>query len=138
MKKLKQVFLVLLLLDSLAVFGIWVMNLTSGAFPNGVFVGHEEISLPILHLIAEFLMAATTLVGVIGFWRRKPWAKGITLLGLGMFTYSAINSMGWAILNDPVQAVPMVFTILVVLAAFPVLIHSKKKNDPGGMEGKNQ
>lgn len=138
MKKLKQVLLVLLLIDSLAVFGIWVMNLTGGAFPNGVFVGQEEISLPILHLIAEFLMAATTLVGVIGIWRRKPWAKGITLLGLGMFTYSAINSMGWAILNDPVQAIPMVVTILVVLAAVPVLIESKKKNNLGGMEGKNQ
>lgn len=126
MKKLKQILIVLLVLDSLAVFGIWGMNLASGAFPNGVFVGQEEISLPILHLIAEFLMAATTLVGVIGVWRHKPWATGITLLGLGMFTYSAVNSMGWAILNDPVQAVPMVFTILVVLVSVPVLMHSKK------------
>jgi len=122
MEKFKRIILVLLVISSLGVFIIWGMNLTGGAFPEGVFVGSQETSLPIFHLAVEFLMALVTLVGVIGIWRNKPLGNGLTLFGMGMFTYSAINSMGWTVLNDPIQFIPMVFTLLVVIAALPILI----------------
>jgi len=122
MEKFKNLLLVLLLILSLAIFGIWGVNFAGGAFSEGVFVGQPETALPIFHLVAEFLMATLTLVGVIGFWRKKQWAKGLTLFGMGMFTYSAINSMGWAVINDPAQAIPMGITLIIVVAGLPFLI----------------
>lgn len=125
MQKMKNLLLVLLLILSLAIFGIWGVNFAAGAFPDGVFAGQQETSLPIFHLAAEFLMAALTMVGVFGFWRKKHWAKGLTLFGMGMFTYSAINAMGWALINDPVQAIPMGITLVVVAAGLPFFIKYK-------------
>jgi len=122
MEKFKNLLLALLLILSLAIFGIWGMNFAAGAFEEGLFVGQPETALPIFHLVAEFLMAVLTLVGVIGFWRKKQWAKGLTLFGMGMFTYSAINSMGWAVINDPVQAIPMGITLIIVAAGLPFVI----------------
>lgn len=121
MEKFTKAVLLLLVIASLGVFIIWGMNLAGGAFPQGVFVGSQETSLPIFHLVAEFLMAVVTLVGIFGIWRRKTWGSGLTLFGMGMFTYSAINSMGWTILNDPIQSIPMGFTLFVVIIALPML-----------------
>lgn len=125
MRKFKKAVLVLLVIASMGVFIIWGMNLAGGAFPEGIFVGSQETSLPIFHLVAEGLMAVITLIGVVGIWRRKPWGNGLTLFGMGMFTYSAINSMGWTVLNDPIQSIPMGFTLLVVIAALPILTREK-------------
>ena len=125
MGQFRKTVLILLVIASLGVFIIWGMNLASGVFPESIFVGSQETSLPIFHLAAEFLMAIVTFIGVIGIWRRKSWGKGITLFGIGMFTYSVINSMGWTLLNDPVQSIPMGITLLVVIAALPMLIKEK-------------
>ena len=125
MGKFRKTVLILLVIASLGVFIIWGMNLAGGAFPGGVFVGSQETSLPIFHLVAEFLMAVVTLIGVFGIWQKRPWGDGLTLFGIGMFTYSAINSMGWTLLNDPVQSIPMGITLLVVIAALPMLIKEK-------------
>jgi len=57
MKKFKKAVFILLVIASLGVFIIWGMNLAGGAFPEGIFVGSQETSLPIFHLVAEFLMA---------------------------------------------------------------------------------
>ena len=121
-----NILLILLFILSLAVFAIWGMNFAAGAFPKGVFVGQQETSLPIFHLTAEFLMAGITIAGVIGLWRAKKWGRGLTIFGMGMFTCSAINSMGWAVINDPIQAIPMGITLVVVMAALPLLL----KNNP--------
>jgi len=126
MKNIKKAVLILLVIASLGVFIIWGMNLAGGAFPEGIFVGSQETSLPIFHLVAEFLMAVVTLIGVIGTWRGKPWGEGLTLFGMGMFTYSAINSMGWTILNDPIQSIPMGITLVIVIAAIPLIIRFKE------------
>ena len=121
MENYKKAVFILLVIASFSVFIIWGMNLVGGAFPEGVFVGSQETSLPIFHLVAEFLMALVTLIGVLGIWRRKSWGNGLTLFGMGMFTYSAINSMGWTIINDPIQSIPMLITLLVVITALPIL-----------------
>jgi len=123
MRRNTTILLILLLIDCVAIFVIWALNIFSGAFPNGLFTGQREVSLPFMHLSAELLMAGITLVGVLGLFYGRIWARGITLFGLGMFTYSAINSMGWAILNDPIQAVPMVITILLAIVVVPPLLY---------------
>jgi hypothetical protein len=127
MNKIKRVLFVLLFIDCLAVFAIWILNLSTGVFSEGLLAGQQETSLPLLHLMGEFLMAITTLIGVIGSWIGKSWGVGLTLFGLGMFTYSAINSLGWAFLNDPVQAIPMGVTILIAIVAVPMFIDFREK-----------
>jgi hypothetical protein len=126
MKNFKIAILILLVIASLGVFIIWGMNLAGGAFTEGIFVGSQETSLPIFHLVAEALMAVVTLIGVIGTWQGKPWGEGLTMFGMGMFTYSAINSMGWTVLNDPIQSIPMGITLVIVIAAIPLIIRSKE------------
>jgi hypothetical protein len=125
MEKIKTLILALLLTASLGIFVLWGLNLAGDAFPSGVFASQEESSLPIFHLTAELLMAGITISGVIGYWRRKTWGKGLLLLGMGMFTYSAINSMGWAVINDPLQAVPMGITLVLVIILLPIILKSK-------------
>lgn len=89
---------------------------------DGVFASQQETSMPVFHLVAEALMAIVTLAGVIGVWRGKSWGKGITLFGLGMFTYSAINSFGWAIVNNLTQGVPMLVTVVIAIFGVPILL----------------
>ena len=125
--KLLNVLLILLFILSLAIFAIWGLNFAAGAFPNGVFAAQQETSLPIFHLTAEFLMAGITLVGVIGLWQARKWGRGLTVFGMGMFTCSAINSIGWAVINDPIQAIPMGITVIVVLIALPILIKTNQQ-----------
>jgi hypothetical protein len=127
MNKNKRVLFVLLFIDSLAVFAIWILNLSTGVFSKGLLAGQQDTSLPLLHLMSEFVMATTTLIGVIGSWIGKPWGMGITLFGLGIFTYSAINSLGWAFLNDSVQAISMGVTILIAFVGVPMFIGFREK-----------
>jgi len=46
-------------------------------------------------------------------------------VGLGMFGYSAINSLGWAVVNDMRQGIPMIVAAVAVLAAVPYLLQQE-------------
>ena len=118
----KHFVLFFFLIDSVLIFGLWGVQLSQDAFPRGVFVPHSEVSLPALHLAAEFLMAGVTLAGIIAIWSGAGWGKGLALFGVGMFTYSAVNSLGWAVVNDPIQGLPMTLTICAAAVAFPLLV----------------
>ena len=83
-----------LVLAGIAVFAIWGVNLAGGAFATGLFV-YRDGNYPILHLAAEFLMAG------IALWANVRWGRGLALFALGMLAYSGINSLGWALYNDP-------------------------------------
>jgi hypothetical protein len=111
---------------SLAVYTIWIANFASGAAAiDGALTPAIETSVPVFHYVAELLMATVTLVGVLGLWRRTAWGRGVTLVGLGMFGYSAVNSLGWAVVNDWVQAIPMAIAAVAVLVAVPHLIRQQ-------------
>ena len=114
-----------LVLAGIAVFAIWGMNLAGGAFANGLFV-YGDGNYPILHLAAEFLMAGITLAGAIGWWAGIRWGRGLTLFGLGMFVYSSINSLGWALYNNPLVAIPMILTLSVAAFAVPYLMRHER------------
>jgi hypothetical protein len=105
-----------------SIYTIWALNLATGVFSEGILVPGTSTGLPIFHLTAEFLMATLTLTGAVGLWRRTRWGGGVTLVGLGMFTYSAINALGWAVINDPAQGIPMLLTIVMAVFAVPHLI----------------
>lgn len=111
---------------SLAVYAIWLANFASGtASIDQALTPMSETGLPIFHYVAEFLMATVTLTGVFGLWRRTGWGRGVTLVGLGMFGYSAINSLGWAVVNDMRQGIPMIVAAVAVLAAVPYLLQQE-------------
>ena len=111
----------ILVLLSLAVFAFQGMNVMTRAFGN-VLVYQREGNIPIFHLVAECLMATVTLAGAVGLWQGVRWGSNVALLGLGMFTYSAINSFGWALHNDMTQGIPMIVTVVVAAFAAPYLI----------------
>ncbi|HIQ06804.1 MAG TPA: hypothetical protein EYH31_14185 [Anaerolineae bacterium] len=124
----KRVLIAFLLLDSIAIFGIWAISLTSGAFEESLLTYQLQGTVPAGHLVAEFLMASVTLAGAIGWGVGARWGRGLTLFGLGMFTYSSINSLGWALYNDPAVAIPMVLTLGVAAVAVPYLMRHEKVN----------
>jgi hypothetical protein len=113
---------IVLVVLSLAIYVIWALNLAAGAFSEGILVPDTSTGLPIFHLTAEFLMVTVTLIGAVGLCTGTRWGRGVTLVGLGMFTYAAINALGWAVVNDPVQGIPMVLTVVLAVFAVPHLI----------------
>lgn len=111
-----------LLLDSLAIFILWPLILESGAFPHGLMVYHPVEIIPMLHLLAELLMAGISLAAAVGLWIGAAWGEKAALFGLGMFSYAAINSLGWALHHDFPMAVTMAGTLLLAALAVPSLL----------------
>jgi hypothetical protein len=92
----------LLTLDGVAVIGLWMRSLWSGAF--GGIVGllvYQDGNFPVLHVSAELLMGLLAIVSGIALVRRRTWARGLVLFVLGMLAYSSVNSAGWPIKTTP-------------------------------------
>jgi hypothetical protein len=90
-----------------AVIALWTWTFASGSgWERGLFV-YQNGNIPIFHVLAELGMACTVLLGLQGWRRGLRWGLAVTTLGAGMFGYSAINSLGWALHNDVVLAIPM-------------------------------
>ena len=122
---LRLILLVLLIVDSAVVFQIWAIKLGQGSFRKGLLTYQAQRTVPIATMIGDLLMAATTLVGITGWWARAPWGRGVTLLGLGMFTYASITSLAQALHADPVLSIPMILTLLIALFAVPYLLRQR-------------
>ena len=110
-------------LDGVAVVGLWMLSLSSGAFGGipGLLV-YQDGNFPVLHVSAELLMGLLAIVCGIALMRRQAWANGLALFALGMLAYSSINSAGWPIKNNPSLLLPMIATGVLVLLASPVLL----------------
>lgn len=114
-----------LIVDSAVVFQIWAMKLAQGSVRKGLLTYQAQGAVPIGTMIGDLLMAGTTLVGITGWWARAPWGRGVTLLGLGMFTYASVTSLGRALHDDPVLSIPMILTLLIALFAVPYLLRQR-------------
>jgi len=132
--RLKVILVTLLILNSIWVVLLWPFDIANGAFPRGLLANNMGGSIPIFRLAAEFLMAAITVVGLIGWVQGKRWGRGLSLLGIGMFCYSAINSMGWAFTNNPILAAPMLFTLLLAAILVPMLLCEKSASRAPGVQ----
>lgn len=119
---LKTLLLTALIINCAAVIYIWFFDISNGAYPLGLFANQEEASIPAFHLVSEILMAVLTLSGIVGLLKGYKWGRGVALFGLGMFFYSSVNSLGWAIATSPVLAFPMVLTLILVIIVFPMLM----------------
>jgi len=122
---IRLILLVLLIVDSAAVFQIWAIKLAQGSFRRGLLTYQLQGAVPIGSMLGDLLMAATTLVGITGWWARAPWGRGVTLLGLGMFTYASMTSLGHALHDDPVLSIPMILTLLIAIWAVPYLLRQR-------------
>ena len=129
-KRLKQLVLGFYALASLGIFVIWIINLLNGAWEQGIFAYQLTGSIPVFHLAAEFLMALVTLAGITGLAANRRWGRSVFLLGVGMFTYSAINAFGWALHNDLAQGIPMILSVLFVIPALVYALNEKPSTDP--------
>ena len=116
----------MIIFNCFAIFILFPIDYMSGAYPNGLF-RYMEGNIPFFHVVAEFLMAIITLAGLVGWLKKMTWGKGVTLMGLGMFCYSAINGMGWALNHNPILTVPLILTIVLTLLALPYLLKLEKE-----------
>jgi hypothetical protein len=112
----------LLFIIGLAIFGVWSMLLRKRPFPKGILVYQTEGTIPVFHLTAEFAMAAITIVGAAGWLVGASWGPMVVIFGLGLFAYSCVNSMGWALHNSKSLAVPMIATFIIAMVVVPYLI----------------
>ena len=119
---LGPVLLPLLALDAVGVIGIWIASLRRGAFEKGLFTYQLEGNVPIFHLAAELGMALVTLVAVVGWAAGRAWARPLLPFALGMLSYAAVNSLGWALHNDVATAAPMLATLVLAALTMAVLI----------------
>lgn len=98
--------------NSLSIFVLWTTAFVTGSeWKDGLFA-YQNGNIPIFHLTAECLMAVTTLAGLVAWNGGRDWGPLLALVGAGMFGYSAVNSMGWALHNDRTLAVPMTLTLV--------------------------
>ena len=67
-------------------------------------------------------MAGAALAAGIALWANVRWGQGLALFALGTLAYSGINSLGWALHNDPTQTIPMGLTLVGVALGAPYLL----------------
>jgi hypothetical protein len=98
---------------------LWTASLP-GAFQDGLFTyaGTSTAgNVPFFHILAEAIMAATALTAGL-LWRRgSRRAPTVTLLANGMLAYSAINSSGWLLHNQPAVTVLTGATLVGAIAS---------------------
>jgi hypothetical protein len=123
--KIKIILVTVLILNCIGVVLVWPVDIASGAYIGGLFSGEDLPTIPIFRLLADYMMAALTMTGLIGWLQHRAWGKSVALFGLGMFCYYSVNSLGWAILNNPILALPMVFTIVLTVIALPFLFEKE-------------
>ncbi|MCG8352740.1 MAG: hypothetical protein MI924_33670 [Chloroflexales bacterium] len=123
----EQLLSVFLVADGLMILVIWATSLAHGAFPAGLMV-YQEGNYPILHLIAELLMAALALTAGVSLWLRLPWSRGMALCALGALAYATINSTGWALRKDPGLLLPLIANLVAVILVVPYLLHREHKD----------
>lgn len=111
-----------------AVGGLWLASLP-GAFEDGVltYAGTEDVgNIPIFHLVAELTMAVTALGAGWALHREAQHARTLAYLASGMLTYSAINSSGWLLHNQPVVLAATAGTLVGSTVAAVALAMSRE------------
>lgn len=123
-----------LLAAGIAVACLWAVSLP-GAFHDGLFryAGTDEAgNIPLFHLVAEGVMAAVAIVAGLATIRGDHRGRLGALLAAGMLIYSAINSSGWLIENQPPVTLLTAATLVgSVLVAWVVLVESARRGAEG-------
>ncbi len=127
--KARPVLAFLLILNSLALFILWPVILSTGVFAGGLMAYQPQGTVPGLFVLADLLTAAVVIGGGAALWAGAKWADKVTLLGLGMFVYSSISSLGWCLHNQPILALPKVSMLLVAALVVPKLLRGYHEAD---------
>lgn len=98
----------------IAVLLMWAIMLSFRQLPEG------KIELT-FHLASEFLMAAMCLLGGLLLLNKKPAAKTINTLGLGLLLYSVLNASGYYAERNEFSMVVM-FSVLTVMTAIAIAL----------------
>lgn len=108
----------LLAFVGLGMIGFWSLQLASGIMSSGLRTVEGNAYLA-FHVAAELLGGATALGGGLCMIARRPGGLRAALTGGGAVAYAAMNSIGWAVLND--AALGMVFIISTLAVAVAAL-----------------
>lgn len=108
---------VVVALLGLGMIAFWTMQLAVESIMAGGLGTAEGDAYLLFHLIAELLAGATAVLGGTALLLRRQAGVSITLIGAGGVLYAAVNSLGWAVLNDAALVVVFIVSILLVLSA---------------------
>jgi hypothetical protein len=109
------------LLAGVAVLGLWTLLLLGGQVPE-VQEGRVDIW---FHVAAEVAMAVALVTAGLGVLRRAVWARGVSLLALGLLAYSAVNSPGYyAEQGDWAMVGMFAGVLLAAVASLAVVLRS--------------
>lgn len=106
--------------------GLWAVSLP-GAFDQGLasYVGTPDTgSIPLFHVVAEGLMAATSLVAGLAVLRDLRSGRPLALVAGGMLVYSSINASGWLLHNQPATLAVTAGTLIGATLAVGDLLRS--------------
>jgi hypothetical protein len=110
---------------------LWAASLP-GAFDDGLlaYAGTAAAgNIPVFHLVAEAVMAATAIVAGVAILRRFRLGRPAALLANGMMLYSAVNSSGWLLQHQPAVLVLTGATLAGSLASTWVLVADREVNE---------
>lgn len=117
------------ILMSIAVIVLWVVSFASGKTWEAGLFAYQNGNIPVFHVVAECGMSVVVLAGVAGWLRRARWGHTVTVFGVGMFGYSAINSFGWALHNEPFLTLPMIVSLVGAVLLFPIAVRGNTGDD---------
>lgn len=107
----------LLALVGLGMIGFWSLQVVgAGIMKDGLWTAEGNAYL-LFHLAAEGLAGLIALVSGGGLLLRNRGMVSPALVGAGAVLYAAVNSAGWAVLNDAGLVVVFAVSSLAVVAA---------------------
>lgn len=107
----------LIAFTGLGMIAFWTLQLVVAEIMKDGLWAVEGKAYLLFHIVAELLAGVTALVGGIGLSLRRPLAMSLCLAGAGGVLYAAVNSAGWAVLNDQVLVFVLLFCALLVVVA---------------------
>lgn len=108
------------------IVGAKVWGLYTGTVPGDLFKFNEG-TIPVFDLVAHFFAGLSCFIASWALWARTSWAAGWGLFTMGLILYGNVSSMGSAIYNHPVRAIPMIIIVLVVMQSFPFMMKNTQR-----------
>ncbi len=95
---------VFLIFAGLGIIAYWILWILTGGLTDGLRT-IENGDYIVFHIAAEVITAVTAFTGGVLWLSEHKRAPVFVLFGLGMLTYTGLNSMAWGVANDPVLSV---------------------------------
>jgi hypothetical protein len=121
--KVKKIAAVYSIIVGISMIGMWTVFYVTGGIPE---INTEPAKI-IMHLIAEFVTAASLILGGFGFISNRKWGFQAYLLSMGMLMYILIVSSGYYIQSSDFIFVAMFAVFIILALVFIVMSYLKRE-----------